>query len=128
MAPKRKQATPKAKSGDKVKKQPKLPTTKASGRKRPLDEENDDNQVEVTMLGASEPLTARAKRQTQRRDTEEQVERVIKHQLKDFSIDTINATVNSDGTSVRKFLAGHIRERRSSNQYLTTKLWTRFFR
>ena len=127
MPPKHKHAAaPKRKS---VAIKPKAKPKAAAPRKRcnaapPSALEAPEEEEAESMLGGGK--TARAKRENKRRDTDEQVDMIITTRLlPDY--DTINATVNEAGISVSRCVGDRIRLTRTSNQYLTTKLWTDFY-
>lgn len=69
-------------------------------------------------------------RRIERRDTEDQVDRLVSVRLKPYRIETINGVVNSEGEHIRPYLARHIRVARSagSGKYLSSKFWTQFFK
>ncbi len=77
------------------------------------------------LLEAPSPKLARV----DRRDVEQQVERVIQTRLvSQFSVESSNGVVNSKGEHVRAYIARHIRGNMGWDTYLNSKLWTAFYR
>ncbi len=80
------------------------------------------------VFGSAEGSAKR--RRLNRRDTAEQVERVVQRRLlPQFRLEAINGVVNEAGEHIRPYIARHIRESRGGGRkQLTSKFWSEFFK
>ena len=63
-----------------------------------------------------------------RRDTDEQVERIIEKKLKPlYPMDMIAAAVHADGSTPRSLIAAEVKATKTTGEHLKQEFWSRFF-
>jgi hypothetical protein len=88
-----------------------------------------DSQSSKNWADGGSELSGPKRRRVERRDTEDQVERVIATRLlPQFRLEDVNGIVSAAGEHIRPYLARHIHDNKSGAKYLTSRFWTQFFK
>ena len=78
---------------------------------------------------SSQAVASANKRRLARRDTDEQVERIISDRLlSKYPADVVHGSVSKGGETVQQYLSKAVRDNKGSQKKLSSKFWVEFFK
>ena len=83
--------------------------------------------ISVPALEDDSPALSQKRRRLNRRDSDDQVERLIVSKLSNFTSEAIEGTQSSDGVSIRDYLKGSLREFKNDKKRFNPRFWVTFF-
>ena len=102
---------------------------KAKGQAKQQSKQKTKAKQEVTSSSDEASQQEGTSRRLDRRDTDEQARRAVKHKLLgEYSLEAINGCVNAKGEHVKAYIARHVRANKKQKKYLSSRFWVKFFK